>query len=160
MRRHSPKKTDENLEFVDKVAFFEYTKLPGIINDRFFSQFRKTSDDHIYEAPFIEGMIKVYLSSFEEKMRMTFKMYDFDNDGIVSREDVRILLSYVPFKTDQDLGTTQSVMSESTNKEGLYDSTRQSFFQRKNDQDEIVRLVDTIFQGRQNINFEEYSQIN
>jgi len=73
---------------------------------------------------------------------------------------VRILLSYVPFKTDQDLGTTQSVMSESTNKEGLYDSTRQSFFQRKNDQDEIVRLVDTIFQGRQNINFEEYSQIN
>ena len=74
MRRHSPKKSEENLEFIDKVAFFEYTQLPGIINDRFFSQFRKTSDDHIYEAPFIEGMIKVYLSSFEDKMRMTFKM--------------------------------------------------------------------------------------
>ena len=25
MRRHSPKKTDDELEFVDKVAFFEYT---------------------------------------------------------------------------------------------------------------------------------------
>ena len=74
MRRHSPKKVDEDLEFIDKVAFFEYTQLPGIINDRFFSQFRKTSDDHIYEAPFIEGMNKVYLSSFEDKMRMTFKM--------------------------------------------------------------------------------------
>ena len=42
MRRHSPKKVEEELEFIDKVAFFEYTQLPGIINDRFFSQFRKT----------------------------------------------------------------------------------------------------------------------
>ena len=74
MRRHSPKKTDDELEFIDKVAFFEYTQLPGIINDRFFSLFRKTADDHIYEAGFVEGMVKVYLSSFEEKMRLTFKM--------------------------------------------------------------------------------------
>lgn len=42
MRRHSPKKTDDELEFIDKVAFFEYTLLPGIINDRFFSLFQKT----------------------------------------------------------------------------------------------------------------------
>ena len=74
MRRHSPKKTDEEVEFVDKVAFFEYTLLPGIINDRFFSQFQKTADGHIYEKAFVDGMIKVYLSSFEEKMRMTFNM--------------------------------------------------------------------------------------
>jgi len=29
-----------------------------------------------------------------------FRRYDFDNDGFLEREDVRILLSYVPFKTD------------------------------------------------------------
>ena len=74
MRRHSPKKTDEDGEFIDKVAFFEYTQLPGIINDRFFSLFQKTADDHIYEQSFIDGMITVYLSSFEEKMKLTFKM--------------------------------------------------------------------------------------
>ena len=32
--------------------------------------------------------------------------YDFDNDGVLQREDVRILLSYVPFKTEEDLGTS------------------------------------------------------
>lgn len=74
MRRHSPKKTDDELEFVDKVAFFEYTLLPGIINDRFFSLFQKTAEDHIYESAFVSGMIKVYLSTFEEKMRLTFRM--------------------------------------------------------------------------------------
>ena len=74
LRRHSPKKTDDELEFIDKVAFFEYTLLPGIINDRFFSLFQKTPDDHIYEEAFVDGMIRVYLSSFEEKMRLTFNM--------------------------------------------------------------------------------------
>ena len=74
MRRHSPKTNDEELEFVDKVAFFEYTQLPGIINDRFYSLFRKTAEDHIYESAFVEGLVKVYLSTFDEKMRLTFKM--------------------------------------------------------------------------------------
>ncbi len=74
MRRHSPKKTDDELEFIDKVAFFEYARLPGLINDRFYNQFTKTADDHIYEKAFIDGMLRVYLSSFEEKMSMTFKM--------------------------------------------------------------------------------------
>lgn len=32
--------------------------------------------------------------------------YDFDGDGVLQREDVRILLSYVPFKTEEDLNTT------------------------------------------------------
>jgi len=45
-------------------------------------------------------------------------------------------------------------------REGLYDSTKQSFFQRKNDQDEIVRFTDHIFGTRTQLNFESYSQIN
>ena len=87
--------------------------------------------------------------------------YDFDNDGVLQREDVRILLSYVPFKTEEDLGTSQSVTSEQLGAmEGLYDSTRHSFFQRRNDQDEIIRFRDHIFGSRTTLNFEEYSQIN
>ena len=39
MRRHQPKKSDDELDFIDKVAFFEYVQLPGIITDRFFSVF-------------------------------------------------------------------------------------------------------------------------
>ena len=32
--------------------------------------------------------------------------YDFDGDDVLQPEDVRILLSYVPFKTEEDLGGT------------------------------------------------------
>jgi len=94
---------------------------------------------------------------------LTFCMrrYDFDNDGVLQREDVRILLSYVPFKTEQDMmGVSQSVLSEQTNREGLYDSSKQSFFQRKTDQEEIRALTDHIFGSKQSLNYNEYSQIN
>ena len=30
-------------------------------------------------------------------MRFTFNMYDFDNDGFITPEDVRIMMSYMPF---------------------------------------------------------------
>ena len=73
MRRHSPKKTDDELDFIDKVAFFEYTNLPGIINDRFYSMFDHT-EDHIYSKAFVEGFVKVFLSSIETRMQFTFKM--------------------------------------------------------------------------------------
>lgn len=55
--------------------------------------------------------------------------YDFDNDGLLQREDVRILLSYVPFKTEEEIGESTSSVNEAAGpKEGLYDSTRNSFF--------------------------------
>ena len=52
--------------------------------------------------PFVDGMMKVYMSTFEEKLAMTFKMYDFDGDGFLQREDVRLILSHVPFKSDNE----------------------------------------------------------
>lgn len=32
---------------IDKAAFYEYTQLPGMINDRFFAQFKRSKDEHI-----------------------------------------------------------------------------------------------------------------
>ena len=138
---------------IDKVAFFEYVQLPGIINDRFFSQFSRTSAEHIREEPFIDGMLKVYLSTFEEKLQMSFKMYDLDGDGQLQPGDVRLILSYVPFKTDDE----QEKVSKN---EGLYASTAQSYNERKKNQDEIDALVDTIFDARETINYDEYRYVN
>lgn len=87
-----------NGKFVDKVAFFEYTCLPGIICDRFYNSFEQDPNGNISEKSFVKGMTRVFLSKTMNKLNLAFNMYDFDNDGKVSREDVRILMSYVPFK--------------------------------------------------------------
>ena len=74
IRSHSPKQTDILEAYVDNVAFFEFTKLPGIICDRFFSTFKRTKENFILEESFVAGFQNVFLSTLEEKMHLTFKM--------------------------------------------------------------------------------------
>ena len=74
MRRSGTKNHEQQGELVDKSTFYDYTQLPGIINDRFFNLFTHTSDDKIEENSFIEGMLRVYLSNLEDKMKLTFQM--------------------------------------------------------------------------------------
>ena len=74
IRRHCENKNNSKKGYLDKVTFFEYTNLPGIINDRFFSTFAGSKDDQICEEAFVNGFCKVYLSSIEEKLKLTFDM--------------------------------------------------------------------------------------
>lgn len=41
-------------------------------------------------------MCRLFASSFEESIRFVYDMFDFDSDGKVSKEDIRVLLSHVP----------------------------------------------------------------
>ena len=111
------------------MSFIEYTKLPGIINDRIHCMFseayqrslvpqfdgshspvrganpigskknleEKKKGDFVTEKSFVDNFITIYLGTLEQKMRFTFNMYDFDGDGYITPEDVRIMMSYMPF---------------------------------------------------------------
>ena len=39
----------------------------------------------------------IFIGDLDSKMRFTFNMYDFDDDGYITPEDVRIMMSYMPF---------------------------------------------------------------
>ena len=45
---------------------------------------------------FIDGMRILFSESFDNVSKMIFTLYDFDNDGYISKEDIRTVLSYVP----------------------------------------------------------------
>lgn len=49
------------------------------------------------EESFVKNFVKVFIGSLESKMKLTFDMYDFDSDGFITPEDVRIVMSYMPF---------------------------------------------------------------
>ena len=51
-------------EYIDKPAFCVFTRLPGIINDRFFDTFERTRDELIKGSCFVRGLSKVYMGSF------------------------------------------------------------------------------------------------
>ena len=43
-------------------------------------------------------------------MRFTFNMYDFDGDGYITPEDIRIMLSYMPFKRHIQIQNVQNML--------------------------------------------------
>ena len=54
-------------------------------------------EDFITESSFVKNFTQVFLGDLDQKMKFTFEMYDFDSDGYITPEDVRIMMSYMPF---------------------------------------------------------------
>jgi Ca2+-binding EF-hand superfamily protein len=50
-------------------------------------------------AEFTEGMTILFSESFDKMAKFIFGFYDFDKDGVISKEDVRTVLSYIPLNT-------------------------------------------------------------
>ena len=45
-------------------------------------------------------------------MRFTFNMYDFDGDGYITPEDVRIMMSYMHFNRNIQLQNVQTMLDQ------------------------------------------------
>ena len=115
---------------IDKITFTEYCQLPGIVNDRFHSLFANDRlDGRITLASFKEVMTQVFCGDIQTKMRLTFRMYDFDSDNIVTSEDIRLLMSFIPFKHDSTNSSCSSHSLESIEEDqGLYSKNQGSNF--------------------------------
>lgn len=58
--------------------------------------FDSNKDGYAGKDEFISAACKLLSQKFEDNIRVVFEIYDFDNDKLVSKEDIRVLLSYVP----------------------------------------------------------------
>jgi len=81
---------------VSRCTFYEYIKLPVLIADKLFDAIDKDNDGFLGLKEFIEGMNDLYYGNFRQSAKIIFNMYDFDKDGRINKEDVRILFSYLP----------------------------------------------------------------
>ena len=53
-------------------------------------------DDYIDQKEFLKAMFRIYYSPLETKFKLVFDMYDFDGDGLISKEDIHLVLSHIP----------------------------------------------------------------
>ena len=44
------------------------------------------------------GLSKLYLGNFEETTQVIFNFLDYDKDKKINKEDVKLMLSYLPLK--------------------------------------------------------------
>ena len=89
-------RSDNKFMGINKITFSKYYELPGIIFDRLFNVFDEDNSEYLGLDQFINGMITLFSTDFDEMVKFVFKFYDFDKDGKVSKEDIRIVLSYIP----------------------------------------------------------------
>jgi len=70
--------------------------LPGIISERLFAIFDKNNNTYLDIEEFVGGMKTLLSENYEKTSKFIFDFYDFDKDGHITKEDIRIVLSYVP----------------------------------------------------------------
>ena len=87
---------DENEKGIDKVTFQRYYELPGLISERLFSVFDTNNTGYLTLQEFTENMITLFSSDLEQLLQFILKFYDFDRDQKITKEDVRVVLSYIP----------------------------------------------------------------
>ena len=92
----------QNRKFISRMAFYDYIKLPIFIAEKLFMSFSKSSTQGLCEEEFVENFFKLYMGSFEETAKMIFNLLDFDKDGIIKKDDVKIVLSYLPLNEIND----------------------------------------------------------
>ena len=56
----------------------------------------RDQDSYITLHEFLEGFFSIYCSTFDEKTKFIFQIYDFDNDGFITKDDIATILNSLP----------------------------------------------------------------
>lgn len=139
---------DDNTKGVDKVTFQKYYELPGLISERLFSVFDTSNTGYLTLKEFTDNMITLFSSDLEQLLQFILKFYDFDRDMKISKEDVRVVLSYVPVYKKR----------KNKNNTGLKFDT-DDFNDRIKSQKELHEKLDVIFGEKESLDLEEFSDI-
>ena len=131
---------------IDRISFGKYYVLPGLISERLFSVFDSKNKGYLTVDDFTNSMIKLFSGDYEQLLNFIFDFYDFDKDKKITKEDIRIVLSYVPLY--KKIKHYQGLKFEKDN-----------FEDRLASQKELHEKLDNLFKLKQIINFEEFKFI-
>ncbi len=96
-------RSDSKTKGVNKISMIDYSQLPGLLSERFFFVLDVDKDSYLSQKEFLAGMLNFYCSSFDQKLKLVFNMYDFDDDGLISKVDITTLISCMPMSTHNNI---------------------------------------------------------
>jgi len=91
--------------------------MQGMFGERLFSILDKDADEILSKEEFIEGLGRLFTSDFKQNVKIVFDLFDFDNDGFITSEDLLTLLSHIPISSinPEELNSTASNKSPKRN---------------------------------------------
>ena len=131
---------------IDRISFGKYFLLPGLISERLFSVFDINKRGYLSLEDFTSSMIILFSGDYEKLLIFIFNFYDFNKDKKITKEDIRIVLSYVPLY--KKVHYNQGLKFEKDN-----------FEDRLIMQKELHEKLDNIFNDKESINFFEFKYI-
>ena len=93
--KNDPKEKQVKYNGITKTIFDKYYELPGIIGDRLFRVFNRKNREYISLSDFTSGMKNLFCEAYEKTSKFIFDFYDYDNDGKINKEDIKVILSYI-----------------------------------------------------------------
>ena len=147
----SKRSVEENAKGINKITFNKYYDLPGIISERLFAVFDKDKDGILSLSEFVNGMKMLFsqVETFDSLAKFIFNFYDFRSCEKIKKEDVRIVLSYVPLqKTDIDAIKKENI-----------EIVEENFQDRVESQEQLFNILNIAFKNKEEMNFEEYTNV-
>ena len=137
-KNDSKEKPAIKLKGLSKIVFNSYYNLPGIIGERLFKVFDTNSNDSIELNEFVDRMKTLFYEEYEKNTKFIFDFYDFDNDGKINKEDIRVVLSYITLNYTDHNEKVKSI-----------DKTGISFHHREMSQEELNEILNKCFNDKQ-----------
>ena len=126
---------------IEKYIFSRYFEIYGIILDRLFKIIGHTDDGLLNKDEFILGMKILYSqsTSFKSITQFIYNLYDFDQDGKISKDDVKLILSHVFLsRSDKEFGEIQNINQHQT---------------------KVKTIIDYSFQEKKEMDFNDFSYV-
>lgn len=133
----SSKKNVPKEKGISNYLFNIYLNISPFIADKIFCSFDKDKDLLLSQKEFVTGMGKLYVGTFDETQEALFSIYDFKGSGNVNKTDIRLVMSYLPFREECD-------SDHKSQMKGVSD---------------IEALIQKTFGDKNTINFEEFKKI-
>jgi len=89
--------SSEEEKGVSHETFFFFLDIPFPISNNIFKLLDKDRNNYLKLEEFIFGIYDIYgNNSFNNLAKFTFDIYDTDRDGLISRDDISLILNYLP----------------------------------------------------------------
>ena len=140
---------NKNIKYMSRTTFYDYIKLPIFIAEKLFSSFSNRNKDGLVLEEFVDGLFNLYTGSFEDTAKIIFNLLDFNKDGLINNDDVKIILSYLPLNNNNNI-----IDNNENKKEELVSKIFGEQMKSLEEIDEIVKNTFNRYEGE--INFVQF----
>ena len=132
---------------ITEYLFSKYYELPGLISERLYTVFCNNEKEEFLDGEnFIKKMLELFSGNFTKLSNIIFDLIDFDNDGKISYDGTRIILSHIP-------------ITHNRYDQNKFRFEQDEYIDRINSQEEISNSLDILFNNKKSLTLNEFIDI-